>query len=627
MSLEQAAELQRLGKFDEARDALRELIATTDPALTVDARLLISKLCIFGGNHLFAEAQHCLSSIKANVLSGDSYQLSTALNLRALLERGRGKRELACELLQKNPALAREEPSAEKSQCLHYLGLLANEMADVDLAQQQLFLAYDVAAEVNHVEGQAEICDSIAGLLLRLGKTKTALAFAQKSLQAKEELGDRYGTAITLGTIGRIHLALADDQEAEEAFLADLEIARELDDRNGQAIMLNSLGDIARKSGDHARALDYFDQSLQFNESDLNQIYTNIGRCWTHLSKPDIQQATVAHETADQLMQKFDSFPELTTILQGLRGVIAGRNGDSEQAISLLEKTIDELEAQNLGLDSIPFRYDLRDLYWAESRTADAVQVMSAALDLLSEIGSQRGVDDVEAWLRNVDQPRLTRVAIERHVPDSVVDQILSGELSLPKPRKQTLTILFCDLRGFTTLSEQHAPEYVVDLLNEWFSEATRAIQKHGGIVDKFIGDAVMALFGVNAQAENGETQMAAAAVQAALDMRGALALMNQRNSVLGMPELQMGIGIATGEAVVGFMGSHLRHAYTAIGDPVNVASRLESETRNFADCDIIVDQRTEQSQAEAGVANAKPLGDLQLKGKSKPVQTYQVLS
>ena len=619
MSLDKVTELQRLGRFDAARDVLRELIATQDAAVTIDARLLLSKLCIFGGSHLFDEAQHCLASIKANVLSHDSTQLLTAINLRALLERNRGKRELAAELLNKNPVLAETEPSEAKSQCSHYLGLLANDMGEVDVAQQRLFEAYEIADQVGYVEGMAEICDTIAGLLLKLGKAKTALAFAQKSLQAKEELVDRYGTAITLGTIGRIHVTLADDSEAEKAFLSDLAIAQELDDRTGIAIMLNSLGDIARRTGEHSKALSYFNQSLGVNDSALNQIYTNIGRTWTYLELADVESASGCWSEAKEALQEFKSFPELATILHGLSGVLASRRGDSDRAIELLTQTLSELEEQKLGFDSIPFRYELRDLYWADNRTADAIQVMSTALDLLSEIGSQRGVDDVEAWLRQVDQPRLTRVAIERHVPDSVVDQILSGELSLPKPRKQTLTTLFCDLRGFTSLSEKCEPEDVVDLLNEWFSEATRAIQKHGGIVDKFIGDAVMALFGVNSLDDNAPEN----SVRAALDMRSALASMNRRNSVLGIPELSIGIGIATGEAVVGFMGSHLRHAYTAIGDSVNVAARLESETRNFEDCDIIIDSWTEQSvSSEFG---SEPLGELQLKGKSEPVLTFRV--
>ena len=619
MSLETATQLQRLGRFDDAREILRELVAASDPSLTIDARLLLSKLCIFGGSHLLDEAQHCLTSIKSDVLSGDSSQLSVALNLRALLERNRGKRGLAIELLEKSPVLLEAEPSEAKSQCLHYLGLLANDMGEVDVAQERLFKAYEVADQVGHVEGKAEICDTIAGLLLKLGKTKTALAFAQKSLQAKEELADRYGTAITLGTIGRIHVTLANDDEAEIAFLGDLEIARDLGDRNGIAIMLNSLGDIARRANDYSKALDYFNQSVEINDSILNQIYTNIGRIWTYLAKGDHALANDCWDVANGALQKLDSFAELSTILRGLKGVLAGQCDKNGEAIDQLERTVAELEEQNLGFDSIPFRYELRDLYWADNRTSDAIRVMSTALDLLSEIGSQRGVDDIESWLRQVDQPRLTRVAIERHFPDSVVDQILSGELSLPKPRKQTLTILFSDLRGFTSLSEKQDAEDVVDLLNEWFSEATRAIQRHGGIVDKFIGDAVMVLFGVSSSDGDAPKQ----AVRAALDMRSALESMNKRNSVLGIAELKIGIGIATGEAVVGFMGSHLRHTYTAIGDSVNIAARLESETRNFEDCDIIIDQLTHWSAAE--IARSEPLGELDLKGKSKPVQTFRV--
>ena len=622
MSLEQATELQRLGRFDEARDKLREYIATTDAALTIDARLLLSKLCIFGGRHLFDEAQHCLASIKANVLSGGSPQLLMALNLRALLERNRGKRELAFDLLKKNPVLAHSDPSMEQSQCEHYLGLLSNEMGDVDSAQRHLFRAYEIADQINHMEGKAEICDTVAGLLLKLGKTKTALAFANKSLSAKKEQGDQYGTAITLGTIGRIQLTLGNDHLAEEAFQADLAIARKLDDRTGMAIMLNSLGDIARKNGRYHEALKQFDDSLEVNDSSLNQIYTNIGRCWTWLSQQDPAKAFECWKVADRELQTFDAFPELATILRGLRGVIAGRNQeDIVQTIEQLKQTIVELESQNLGFDSIPFRYELRDLYWQENQTGDAIQVMSAALDVLSEIGSQRGVDDVEAWLRGVDQPRLTRVAIERHVPDSVVDQILSGELSLPKPTKKRLTTLFCDLRGFTSLSEKQQPEEVVDLLNEWFSEATRAIQKHGGIVDKFIGDAVMALFGVNSSNDDDVVS----AVRAALDMRTALNWMNQRNSALGITQLDIGIGVATGEAVVGFIGSHLRHTYTAIGDPVNIAARLEAETRNFENCDVIIDQATREQLPEDNSFKLRPLGNLRLKGKEIPVPTYAV--
>ena len=115
---------------------------------------------------------------------------------------------------------------------------------------------------------------------------------------------------------------------------------------------------------------------------------------------------------------------------------------------------------------------------------------------------------------------------------------ILNGRLVALEPRLQRLTVLFCDLRDYTTLSEAMPPGELVELLNEWFSEATRAVRRHGGIVDKFIGDAVMALFGVPDERDDA----AADAVRAALDMRDALSALNLRQQVLGGPTLRIGV-------------------------------------------------------------------------------------
>src|SRR4029077_13403588 len=135
-----------------------------------------------------------------------------------------------------------------------------------------------------------------------------------------------------------------------------------------------------------------------------------------------------------------------------------------------------------------------------------------------------------------------------QHLPDHVVDGILSGRLSRRVSHKQEVTVLFCDVRNYTNLSEGLPPEQVVELLNEWFTVATRAIRRHGGIVDKFIGDAIMALFGIPEPRDDD----AARAVLAALEMRDALASLNLRRRALGLKQIEVGIGINTGEAVVG---------------------------------------------------------------------------
>jgi adenylate cyclase len=160
-----------------------------------------------------------------------------------------------------------------------------------------------------------------------------------------------------------------------------------------------------------------------------------------------------------------------------------------------------------------------------------------------------------------------------------------------------------------------------VELLNEWFTEATRAIVQHGGMVDKFMGDAVMALFGVPEERD----EAPADAVRAALAMRDALSALNLYQKALGEPQLRIGIGIASGPAVVGFIGSHLRQSYTAIGDVVNVASRLESATRDHQ-CDILICPNTEAGQARFGVAETAFLGQVRVKGREQEVALHKVL-
>src|SRR5262249_18299549 len=154
------------------------------------------------------------------------------------------------------------------------------------------------------------------------------------------------------------------------------------------------------------------------------------------------------------------------------------------------------------------------------------------------------------------------------------------------------------DIRDFTALTEGLGADQIVQLLNEWFSDVARIVRHHGGFVDKFIGDAVMAVFGIPDQRES----MAADAVRAPLEKRDARDTINMRQRFLGVREVHVGMGIDQGEAVVGFIGSHLRQAYTAIGDVVNTAARLESATKEIG-CDILISERVEEEQRRSGVA------------------------
>lgn len=175
-----------------------------------------------------------------------------------------------------------------------------------------------------------------------------------------------------------------------------------------------------------------------------------------------------------------------------------------------------------------------------------------------------------------VERLRLRR-AFGAYVSPQIMDEIVGGRLSgsLGGDRRR-LCVLFADIRDFTTRSETLPPEDVIALLNRYFEEVTGAIHGHDGTVDKFIGDGIMAFFGAPKTLEN----PSAAAVAAAQEMLARLAGLNEALTKEGLAPIRIGIGLHAGDAIVGHVGSAARHEYTAIGDTVNLASRIESLTK-----------------------------------------------
>jgi adenylate cyclase len=182
------------------------------------------------------------------------------------------------------------------------------------------------------------------------------------------------------------------------------------------------------------------------------------------------------------------------------------------------------------------------------------------------------------------------------------------------------MSVLFSDIRGFTTLTEQGRPEAVVEQLNEYFSRMVDVVFQHRGTVDKFVGDMVMALFG----APLADPDHADHAVQAALGMLDALKDQNARWAAEGRPPLEIGVGVNSGDMVAGIIGSDTVMSYTVIGDAVNLGSRLESLNKEYGTRLII----SEGTRARLkGRYDMKPLGAVTVKGKSEPVHIFEVLA
>ncbi|MBV8857433.1 MAG: GAF domain-containing protein [Acidobacteria bacterium] len=240
-------------------------------------------------------------------------------------------------------------------------------------------------------------------------------------------------------------------------------------------------------------------------------------------------------------------------------------------------------------------------------------------LELVSAVAAQTAVavENARSHAR-LAREEVARANYGRFLPEYVVQQILENPDSFKLGGiNQTLTVLFADIRGFTRLSEHAPPERVVQLLNNHFTAMSDIIFAHGGTLDKYLGDGLMALFG----APTASPEDACNAVAAAVQMQRRMEEINTQLRAEGLAEIAIGVGLHTGVATVGYIGSERRSEYTAIGDTVNLAARLE---QNALPGQIILSDATARAAEGAG-CGFHPRPPITVKNRVQPVPIFEV--
>lgn len=240
-------------------------------------------------------------------------------------------------------------------------------------------------------------------------------------------------------------------------------------------------------------------------------------------------------------------------------------------------------------------------------------------LKVLSGIASQAAIALENAELaQKIEREAVTRAELSRFLAPAVAEAVVSGKVELLRVgRLAEVSVIFADIRGFTSMAEADSPQETVAMLNTFFSAMSTVIFQNEGNLDKFIGDCVMATWGP--PIPHGDD--AARALKCALEMLDEIHAMNEARAAAGKPAIQVGIGVNTGQAVVGYIGSNERHEFTAIGDSVNTASRLCGVAKGG---EVLASEATIK-RAGPGF-RVEPVSVLQVKGKEKGVPTYRVV-
>jgi len=255
------------------------------------------------------------------------------------------------------------------------------------------------------------------------------------------------------------------------------------------------------------------------------------------------------------------------------------------------------------------------------SETLDAVASGDFNVSLHIESQDEFGKlgETINHMILGLKERQALKTSFSKYVSQYVLDQILSEHAALKlQGERKKITVLFSDIRHFTQLSEDLSPESVVAILNEYFEVMLKVIFKYRGTLDKFLGDGLMVEFGAPLE----DTEQEIHAVQCGIEMLKELKTLNDRFRSENRPPLDIGVGIHTGYAILGNIGSETRLEYTAIGDTVNVASRLQEATKTFKK-PMLVSQET--FSALENRFPGTPLGSVHLPGRTKEISIYAI--
>ena len=245
-----------------------------------------------------------------------------------------------------------------------------------------------------------------------------------------------------------------------------------------------------------------------------------------------------------------------------------------------------------------------------------AVSVNVSVLPLLS--GDQQRLGTM-LMIEDISSEKRMKSTMSRYMDPKLADQLLAGGEDILGGKTARVTVLFSDIRSFTTLTETLGAQGTVGLLNDYFTLMVDCIQAEGGMLDKFIGDAIMAVFGIPLPHEDDEDR----AVRCAIGMIRALTSFNAQRAQAGHKPIDIGVGLNTDQVVSGNIGSPKRMDYTIIGDGVNLAARLESACKQYS-ARILISEYTHARLR--GIYRARDVDDVVVKGKTKPVRVFEIL-
>lgn len=478
----------------------------------------------------------------------------------------------------------------------------------------------------------ARVYDSFGQLLQYQGLLQEAKMYYGRSLLYRQLIEDDVGLGITLGNLGRLCLQLAEYEQAKEFFLQDLKILERTSPQQTKlrSQILSHLGFCACQLKDYKEAKEFYNKSISLAEVDQNDFglaFGFLGLGQVALAEKDLEQVENSLKTMFQYLASATA-PE--SVKDAIRGLAYQLSGNLAMVREDMTKAVEEfLQARKYlgGVGNLIPPVERARLLcdFARARIAQedhraAALLYREALQCLEATAADELREQIENELERTFRDSWLLHTAGRFVGHKMIDFLLreSGRSGF-RGETKNLVVLFSDIRGFTTISERlKNPEDIITFFNDYLSRMTRCVEYFGGMIDKFIGDAVMALFSLPEPQPDDPVR----AVLAALAMVTELERFNN-NLPEDTPKILVGIGLHAGNVVAGLIGSPQKRSYTVIGDPVNTASRLESMTKQLG-ATILVSQEIYKKLPDKFLI--RPLGKYRPMGKTEIIVVAEVM-
>ncbi|MFH1537393.1 MAG: adenylate/guanylate cyclase domain-containing protein [bacterium] len=514
-----------------------------------------------------------------------------------------------------------DSTSLARGEGFRFLGECYIERQQYLQAERALKHALDIFEKHSAYYEIAKTYRSIGQNCVGSGDIEKARFFIDESIELLQRLGIRGDLPMLYSERAKICILLEQYEEAEKFFQKDFEIAKASKNPHLMAFSYYQLGRVRRLLQRTHSGMDYLNRSVELFRNVGNRRMEAVALLELALAESEIKNVKAATDYCARAKDLLGQNPpaDLQAKLLITRGLVLRDAKRRYMAQCCFEESIQIMEKENRITPELAEAYFEFGLFWNDGgNRKKAEELVMSAVELAEKIGLKQKVASYMRRLAQISPEAGAKVQLGRFMDKSTAEQLSRGkDYGNVRVERKNISILFTDIRGFTGTSERLSLDELSSFLNDFYNGVTQVVLKYRGRINKFIGDEVMALFNMDDDLEDHPVW----AARAGCALVSTMEEINMIRGNRGETPINVGVGVNTGEVLLGIFGSSIRQEYTAIGDCVNVAARLQGQAKGG---EVVVSDIVYQSIKN--ISKAEDMGEKPLKGKGVPLRLWKIL-